>query len=219
MDCICKFKTESFKTLRRHFAQFHGNEELFSKHFFHIFMENWDVLGGHRQRRILFAAADNKCSRCGYCETRECGASILETDHIDGNTKNNAFENFRVLCPNCHALTPKYRNWGNRGNKKTSARLRKGNTDYNQKIQAMINLKEIKLKFQEEFKEEVLRLHESGEIDFSKFGWVQLLAEKTNDAPQNVGRRVRNLLPTFYVENCFKRNFFINKQNNKIEEA
>jgi len=251
MDCICEFKTESFKTLRRHFSQCHGNEKLFSKHFSHTFMENWDVLGWDRWRRILFDAADNKCSRCGYCETRECGGSILEIDHIDGNTENNAFENFQVLCPNCHALTPKYRNWGNHGNKKTSARLRKGNVDYNEHIisikeekekarlerahkkvapkqnnkrrvkqhtdDPMIDLKEMKLQFQKEFKEEVLRLHTSGEIDFSKYGWVQMLAEKTNDAPQNVGRRVRQLLPTFYVENCFKRNQYLYEKRSKLE--
>lgn len=33
----------------------------------------------------------------------------LELDHIDGNKFNNAFENLRLLCPNCHAQTPNYR--------------------------------------------------------------------------------------------------------------
>jgi len=30
-------------------------------------------------------------------------------DHIDGNTENNAKENLRLLCCNCHALTPTYK--------------------------------------------------------------------------------------------------------------
>jgi len=33
----------------------------------------------------------------------------LELDHIDGNHQNNALDNLRLLCPNCHSLTPTFR--------------------------------------------------------------------------------------------------------------
>lgn len=33
----------------------------------------------------------------------------LELDHIDGNNSDNKLSNLRLLCPNCHALTPTYR--------------------------------------------------------------------------------------------------------------
>ncbi len=32
----------------------------------------------------------------------------LQIDHIDGNSDNNTEDNFRLLCPNCHAQTPTY---------------------------------------------------------------------------------------------------------------
>lgn len=48
---------------------------------------------------------------CSRCKNRHwMGEDIpLELDHIDGNHDNNEFENLRVLCPNCHALTPTHR--------------------------------------------------------------------------------------------------------------
>lgn len=33
----------------------------------------------------------------------------LELDHINGDNTDNRIENLKILCPNCHALTPTYR--------------------------------------------------------------------------------------------------------------
>jgi hypothetical protein len=48
---------------------------------------------------------------CCYCNLAEwLGNPIpLELDHIDGDRNNNNLNNLRLLCPNCHALTPNYR--------------------------------------------------------------------------------------------------------------
>ena len=49
--------------------------------------------------------------RCENCNLAEwMGQPIkLEVDHIDGNKYNNDLSNLKVLCPNCHSLTPTWR--------------------------------------------------------------------------------------------------------------
>ena len=49
---------------------------------------------------------------CWNCRNTEwMGEPIpLEMDHIDGNNSNNELSNLRILCCNCHAQTPTFRN-------------------------------------------------------------------------------------------------------------
>lgn len=58
---------------------------------------------------------EKKCEICSITEWMGQPAP-LELDHIDGEHYNNEFENLRILCPNCHALTPT--NSGKNRNKK-----------------------------------------------------------------------------------------------------
>jgi hypothetical protein len=67
-------------------------------------------ISGHL-RRYLAEKFGSKCLICGWSKKHPItGVVPLKMDHIDGNSENNSEENLRLLCPNCHALTPFYKN-------------------------------------------------------------------------------------------------------------
>lgn len=68
-----------------------------------------DLTSNDAIKRRLLKVHDHSCWQCSRTEWE--GYLIpLELDHIDGDNRNNSKENLRLLCPNCHALTPTFRN-------------------------------------------------------------------------------------------------------------
>jgi hypothetical protein len=71
------------------------------------------VLGYHgngpklKRRLIREGVLDARCDACGITDWQGHPAP-LQLDHRNGDRTDNRRENLRLLCPNCHALTPTY---------------------------------------------------------------------------------------------------------------
>ena len=65
-------------------------------------------------KTFLINTKGRKCWDCGIEEWLGKPAP-LELEHIDGNSDNNSLDNLKILCCNCHALTPTFKN-RNKGN-------------------------------------------------------------------------------------------------------
>jgi hypothetical protein len=60
-------------------------------------------------KRYLLEKRGHRCEVCGITEWMGRPAP-LEMDHKDGDSMNNALDNVRLICPNCHAQTRNYKN-------------------------------------------------------------------------------------------------------------
>jgi hypothetical protein len=79
-------------------------------------------------RRFLFEKFDSKCCECGWSKINPTTGKIpLEIEHIDGDWNNHKEVNLKLLCPNCHSLTPTYRSLNKgRGRKVRLSKLQNG---------------------------------------------------------------------------------------------
>lgn len=76
--------------------------------------------GTGNHKAVLILERGHKCEECK--NTEWFGQPIpLELEHTDGNNRNNVKENLKLLCCNCHALTPTWRGRNkNTGKKKVT---------------------------------------------------------------------------------------------------
>ncbi|MFE4964022.1 HNH endonuclease [Streptomyces sp. NPDC056660] len=67
-----------------------------------------------RVRQGLVLLRGQCCEKCGWAEVNPVSGRVpLHVDHIDGDRTKNRPEHLRLLCPNCHALTPNYQHLNN----------------------------------------------------------------------------------------------------------
>lgn len=74
------------------------------------YLSNKKFIYSHKLRIRLIEEGIKK-KQCEICNNSTWNGKplILELDHIDGNKKNNALSNLRILCPNCHSQTDTYK--------------------------------------------------------------------------------------------------------------
>ena len=80
-------------------------------------IESGDVTLYEKQyKKYLIYKYGNKCMECGWCKVHpKTGNVPIQLEHIDGHSENNSLPNLKLLCPNCHSLTPTY-GFLNKGN-------------------------------------------------------------------------------------------------------
>jgi|SRR5882672_2701725 len=72
------------------------------------------VIDEDKMKELIILTKGRKCQVCNL-DTWNGKPIPLELDHIDGNSENRIPENYRIICPNCHAQTPTFKG-KNRGN-------------------------------------------------------------------------------------------------------
>lgn len=92
-------------------------------------IEEGDVTLNFRQyKKYLIEKYGECCMECGWDKVNVHSGKIpIELEHIDGDSSNNNLNNLKLLCPNCHSLTPTYKglNKGN-GRYKRKERYKQG---------------------------------------------------------------------------------------------
>jgi hypothetical protein len=108
------FKTKRFCNMKCY------NDNKLSKH---ITKFNKGMLSERNTiKRCLTKLFGYKCFTCGL-DCWQGHRLSLELDHVDGNANNNMPSNLRLVCPNCHSITPTWKG-RNRGSGRASRGLK-----------------------------------------------------------------------------------------------
>lgn len=133
-------------------------------------------------RKYLLEEANYKCSLCGWSEANPYNNQIhLEIDHIDGSLDSKK-SNLRVLCPNCHSLTPTYKI------------LNKQCTKNKQKILNQ-HIKKVEKKKKDKQNKINKRIKYLESIDLSEWGSLTIVAKEWNICSTNVKKFINKYYP------------------------
>lgn len=104
-DCFNEDRYERTGTFARWFAAWQAGENSGTRE---------DGSPDWRVRQALVLLRGQRCEECGWAEVNPVSGRVpLHVDHVDGDRTKNRPEDVRLLCPNCHALTPNYQHLNN----------------------------------------------------------------------------------------------------------
>lgn len=133
-------------------------------------------------RKYLLEEANYKCSLCNWGEANLFNNQIhLEIDHIDGSLDSRK-SNLRVLCPNCHSLTPTYKIL----NKQCTKNKQKILEEHTKKVEKKKEYNQNKI-------DQRITYLES--IDLSEWGSLTMVANEWNIASTNVKKFIKKYYP------------------------
>lgn len=73
-------------------------------------IENGENASDRSFKKYLIHHYGEKCMECGWDKRNMYSGNVpIELEHMDGNSENNSLDNLKLLCPNCHSLTPTYK--------------------------------------------------------------------------------------------------------------
>jgi len=100
-------------------------QNQYNKKLLFIRIENGeDEINVRQIKKYLIEKHGEKCMECGWDKKHPITGKVpIELEHVDGNSENNRLDNLKLLCPNCHSLTPTYKAL-NTGNGRHSRRER-----------------------------------------------------------------------------------------------
>ena len=86
--CQCQYeKNELFKKIEN------GDSSLYEGHY----------------KKYLIEKYGEKCMECNWNRIHPITGKVpIQMEHINGNSSDNTLSNLKLLCPNCHSLTPTF---------------------------------------------------------------------------------------------------------------